>query len=105
MSGNVNARKVLGRLRNSRYFKDARANHEETRVVVGASGCISHTWPFSRPHDLHSQFSVAVTHYILIAPHFTFPREMEARVELVCSGDRTGPPAHMSEHASERLTP
>jgi len=26
---------------------------------------------------------------MLIAPHFTYPGGMEARVELVCSGDRT----------------
>jgi len=29
---------------------------------------------------------------------------MEARVELVRSGIEPGPPAHMSEHVSERLT-
>ena len=62
---------------------------KHTCGIVGASGCKSHAWPFSRPHDLHSQSSVAVIHYILIAPHFICPRRMEARLELVCSADQT----------------
>ena len=32
MSENVNVREFLRRLRNDRYFKDARANREETHV-------------------------------------------------------------------------
>ena len=43
----------------------------------------------SRPHDSHSQFSVVVTHYILIAAHFTYPGELESWVVIVCSGDWT----------------
>ena len=68
----------LGALRNNRYLKDARANRKETHVCYLRPSCISHTWPISRPHDLHSQSFVAVTHYILIAPHFTYPGGMEA---------------------------
>jgi len=37
--------------------------------------------------------------------HFTYPGWMEARVLLVHSGIDPGPPAHVSEHALERLTP
>jgi len=29
---------------------------------------------------------------------------MQARIELVRSSDKSGPPAHMSEHVSQRLT-
>jgi len=53
----------------------------------------------SQPHTLTPQSSVAVTHYILIAPHFTFPKGMEARVEIVCLLS-----AHVREHVSLHLT-
>jgi hypothetical protein len=75
---NVNVREFLRRLRNDHYFKVARPNHKETRVAVCASGCISHAWLFSRPHDLHSQSSAAVAHYMLIAAHFTYCGGLES---------------------------
>jgi hypothetical protein len=86
---NLNVSEFLRRLRNDRHFKVARANRKETRAVVCASGSISHTWSFSPPHDLHSQSSVAVTHYILAAAHFTCPGGLESWFKIVCSGDWT----------------
>jgi len=37
--------------------------------------------------------------------HFTYPGGMKARDNLDRAGIEPGPPAHMSEHVSERLTP
>jgi hypothetical protein len=73
-----------------------------TRVVVCASGCISHTWPFSQPHNLNSQSSLAVTHYILAAAHFTYPEGWNPESRLSAPGIEPGPPAYMSEHALEQ---
>jgi len=44
------------------------------RVVVCASGCISHTWPISRPHALTLQSSVVVTHLHTNCSSFYLPR-------------------------------
>ena len=42
-----------------------------------------------RPRALTSQSSVAVTHYIPITTHFTYPGGLESWVEIICSGDWT----------------
>ena len=99
----VNVREFLRRLHNDRYFKVARANREETRVLVCASGCMSHIWPFLRSHDLHSQSSVAVAHYIPIAARFTYPpKGWNPESRLSAPGIEPGPPAHMSEQLNMR---
>jgi len=57
----------------------------------------------SRPHVSTPQSSVAITNYTLTAPYFTYPEKIETRIELDCFGElNTGPPAHMSEHTSQR---
>jgi len=60
----------------------------EPRVVVCASGCISHTWP-STAARLTPQTFVVVTQPHTNCSSFTYPGGMEARVKLDCSGDRT----------------
>jgi len=74
----------------------------KSREVVCATGCISH---LKAAHFNSAIFCSGHYNYIPIAAHFTYTGGMEARVELVCSGIKPGPPAHISEYATEWLTP
>ena len=69
--------------------KVARANCKET--TCGSLRLRLHKphVAISRPHALTPQSSVAVTHYILTATHFTYPEGMETWVEFACPGNRT----------------
>jgi len=50
--------------------------------------------------------TISQLHAYLQSLHFTNPERMDARVELICSGESNhGLPARMSEHAIERPTP
>ena len=61
--------------------------------------------PISRPHDLHSQSSVAVTHLHTGCCSFYLPRRAGILSrDCLLRGLNPGPPAHMNEHASERPT-
>jgi len=70
-----NVRELLRRLRIETY----RTAIGDTRVVVCASGCISHTWLISRPHDLQSQYSVVVTHQHTNCSSFYLPWRYESQ--------------------------
>ena len=71
------------------HFQGARANRMGT--TCGSLRLRLHKPHVAivRPRALTSQSSVAVTHYILIATHFTYPGGLESWVEIVCSGDWT----------------
>jgi len=75
---NVNVREFLRRLRNVATLRTpALTARKHTCGSLRYQLHKPHV-AISRPHDLHSQSSVSVIHYILIAPHFTYPGGMEA---------------------------
>jgi len=87
----LNVREFLRRLRIETYTlrTPALTARKYTCGSLRLRSCISHTWPISRPHDLHSQYSVVVTHVPTNCSSFYLPGGKESRVKLVRSGERS----------------
>jgi len=72
----------------------------KSREVVCTSGCISDAWP---SHALTPQSSAVVTQLHTNCSFLLIPEGWKPASSLSAPGIEPGPPAHMSEHATEQL--